>query len=129
MGIGDRKKSECSDRYLRQQEDELVHKLIDTSKMLSLFDYVSLNLPSHMTLFSSLVNCPRPNGQFQDSSDCSKYYNCVNNVFTNRACPAGQLFDNTVGQCRNTNTWPSGCNMPASWGIGGGGAGCKYSLV
>ncbi|XP_071546408.1 uncharacterized protein [Panulirus ornatus] len=46
--------------------------------------------------------CPSPNGYFADSRQCDKYYQCTNNVLTEKLCPDGLAFndiDPAVEKC------------------------------
>ncbi|GFN91421.1 chondroitin proteoglycan 2 [Plakobranchus ocellatus] len=65
--------------------------------------------------------CPNPNGDFQDSSDCSKYYRCTNFQVQSLSCPSNQLFDPNAQRCSSTVTNPSGCHVPDWWNEGGQG--------
>ncbi|KAK3792937.1 hypothetical protein RRG08_064200 [Elysia crispata] len=56
--------------------------------------------------------CPRPNGNYQDINDCSRYWRCVNSVAINTPCQANQLFDTRTLQCSSTITTATGCRMP-----------------
>ncbi|BES93714.1 Chitin Hypothetical protein Peritrophin-A domain [Nesidiocoris tenuis] len=37
--------------------------------------------------------CPSKNGQFEDPSQCDKFYDCVDGVATEKLCPDGLVFD------------------------------------
>jgi len=38
-------------------------------------------------------DCPVPNGYFADSLQCDKYYECIDNVLTEKLCPDGMAFN------------------------------------
>ncbi|KAK2584338.1 hypothetical protein KPH14_006729 [Odynerus spinipes] len=38
-------------------------------------------------------NCPSKDGQYEDSKQCDKYYECVDGVATEKLCPDGLVFD------------------------------------
>ncbi|ROT69666.1 putative peritrophin-44-like [Penaeus vannamei] len=38
-------------------------------------------------------DCPSPNGYFADSVQCDKYYDCVDDVLTEKLCPDGMAFN------------------------------------
>lgn len=39
-----------------------------------------------------MSECPLPNGFFADARQCDKYYQCVDNVLTEKMCPDGLAF-------------------------------------
>ncbi|KAG7168617.1 obstructor-E-like 7 [Homarus americanus] len=48
------------------------------------------------------TDCPSPNGFFADSLQCDKYYECIDNVLTEKLCPDGMAFNDinpTVEKC------------------------------
>ncbi|KAK3792909.1 hypothetical protein RRG08_033760 [Elysia crispata] len=63
--------------------------------------------------------CRQASGQFQDSTDCSRYYLCTNWQAQRLTCPSGQLFDPSRGACGNINN-PGNCQLPAGWRPSGG---------
>ncbi|KAK3728637.1 hypothetical protein RRG08_041822 [Elysia crispata] len=54
------------------------------------------------------ISCPGYNQNFQDTSDCSSYFECRNNEVTRRTCPIGQVFNPTTQNCGNFAI-PLGC--------------------
>ncbi|XP_066977213.1 protein obstructor-E-like [Macrobrachium rosenbergii] len=40
-----------------------------------------------------LSSCPSPNGYFADAVQCDKYYQCQDNVLTEKLCPDGMAFN------------------------------------
>ena len=36
--------------------------------------------------------CPEPDGFFADAEQCDRYYECTDNVLTEKLCPDGQVF-------------------------------------
>lgn len=40
--------------------------------------------------------CPEKNGQYEDSVQCDKYYECVDGVATEKLCPDGLVFDQNI---------------------------------
>ena len=42
---------------------------------------------------AGLFNCPEPDGTFQDTRQCDKYYECFNGIAEERLCPDGLVFD------------------------------------
>ncbi|CAG0880326.1 unnamed protein product [Cyprideis torosa] len=45
--------------------------------------------------------CPTPNGVFADSYQCDRYYECVDNVISDKLCPDGLAYDDKYpkGRC------------------------------
>ncbi|GFS08847.1 chondroitin proteoglycan 2 [Elysia marginata] len=68
---------------------------------------------------SGSFRCTQASGQFQDTSDCSRYYVCTNWNAQRMACPTGQLFDPLRRSCGNIND-PDNCQMPSGWRPAGG---------
>ncbi|GFN91405.1 peritrophic matrix protein 9 [Plakobranchus ocellatus] len=67
------------------------------------------------------AECPGANGDFQDRSDCTRYFRCTNYQSQIMNCPSNQLFDPSTGRCSSTGTVPNGCNLPTWWNQGGQG--------
>ncbi|CAB0016314.1 unnamed protein product [Nesidiocoris tenuis] len=44
-------------------------------------------------LLYAQFRCPSKNGQFEDPSQCDKFYDCVDGVATEKLCPDGLVFD------------------------------------
>ena len=65
---------------------------------------------AHDLLYS--VRCPTANGNYQDTTDCSRYWRCTANQPTNMPCPVNQLFDPRTFQCSSLITTVAGCTMP-----------------
>ena len=38
-------------------------------------------------------NCPSKDGQYEDSKQCDKYYECIDGIATEKLCPDGLVFD------------------------------------
>lgn len=38
-------------------------------------------------------NCPSKDGQYEDSKQCDKYYECIDGFATEKLCPDGLVFD------------------------------------
>lgn len=38
-------------------------------------------------------NCPNKDGQYEDSRQCDKYYECIDGIAREKLCPDGLVFD------------------------------------
>lgn len=57
--------------------------------------YIIKNLEWNQNILISdgAYNCPKDDGQFEDSRQCDKFYECVDGVAKEKYCPDGLVFD------------------------------------
>lgn len=53
-------------------------------------------LPPSPPTDAQQFQCPKNRGQFEDSIQCDKYYVCDEGVATEKYCPDGLVFDQTI---------------------------------
>lgn len=56
----------------------------------NMFD-ISLFIPD-----SQSFKCPAKDGQYEDSRQCDKFYQCIDGVAHEKLCPDGLVFDPTI---------------------------------
>uniref|UniRef100_A0A2A4JQJ5 Chitin-binding type-2 domain-containing protein n=1 Tax=Heliothis virescens TaxID=7102 RepID=A0A2A4JQJ5_HELVI len=57
---------------------------------------VFIVLTAVTALASAQFKCPNKDGQYEDSVQCDKFYECVDGVATTKLCPDGLVFDPTI---------------------------------
>ncbi|RUS89300.1 hypothetical protein EGW08_002907 [Elysia chlorotica] len=114
--------SDCS-RYWRCVNGVAINTACDVNQ---LFDTMSLQCSSTITTVygcampqtaitgTQYFSCPLVDGNFQDVSDCSRYWRCVNNQAISTPCPVNQLFDTSIALCSSSITFAAGCTMPTN---------------
>lgn len=58
--------------------------------------------------------CPRANGMFRHSADCSQFIECGNGVAHVKSCPAGLAWNDRTGNC----DWPENTDCPSEEVVG-----------
>ncbi|CAH1258875.1 MRC1 [Branchiostoma lanceolatum] len=51
----------------------------------------------------------KPDGNYADTVDCSKYYTCSNEILSHRSCPDGLYFNEETDQCDYPENVDCGC--------------------